>query len=374
MAPLITSVTPGAGPIGGGNEVTIFGTDLASATSVTFGGTEVTSIDENSATRIAVTVASHALGVVDVVVTNAGGSDTEVNAYDFLDPVISTIVPDAGPSVGGTSVTITGTDLDDASSVTFGGVVSTDLFAGGSQGDDLNTHTSDTGETWTRISAGGQIFINLAFGPIVPNARTSGVTVLTEYLWTAQGRDGVLECFVKNSGSGQRNTGVFFRRNAATEDRWIATLETANAAVDSILRLQSLGGGGVNDTVTIVGKLEGTLRVEFSGPEIKVFFDNILKISVNNAFVQSDVGLGLHKPISGGGGVEDWDTLSFVDGGEITSNSTTQIVVTTPPGPVGLVDVEVTNPGGMTIEVDGYTYQGGAHTAGLMQLQREMLL
>lgn len=371
----ITSVTPVSGPIAGGNEVTIFGTDLAGATSVTFGGTEVTSIDENSATRIAVTVAAHALGLVDVVVTTPGGSDTEVNAYDFLDPVISTVVPDSGPSSGGTSVTITGTDLDDAAAVTFGGVAATDLFGGGTQGDDLDTHTSDTGQTWQRVSAGGQIFINLAFGPIVPNARTSGVTILTEYLWSAQGKDGILECFVKNSGGGQRNTGVFFRRNAGTEDRWIATLETAGGATDSVLRLQSLGsGGGVNDTVTVIGKVQGTLRVEFSGPEIKVYFDNILKLSVNNSYVQSDVGLGLHKPITGGGGLEEWDTLSFVDGGEITSNSTTEIVVTTPAGPAGLVDVEVTNPGGVTTEVDGYTYLAGGGTGGLLALQKEFLL
>lgn len=369
----ITSVTPVSGPIAGGNEVTIFGTDLAGATSVTFGGTEVTSIDENSATRIAVTVAAHALGLVDVVVTTPGGSDTAVNAYDFLDPTITSIVPDSGPSSGGTSVTITGTDLDDASSVTFGGVAASDLFAD-THGINLTAHTSDTGETWSKVSPGGEITINTAFGPNVPAARSSS-GILTQYLWTAQGRNGIFESFLENFGGGGTATcGLFFRRNASSEEYFQVLLETASGASDSTLRLQFIGAGAVNLTVTLVGKTNGVVRVEFSGSAIDVYFDNILKISTSSSLNQNDVGLGLVKAVTGGSRISEWDTLSYVDGGEITSNSTTEIVVTTPPGPVGLVDVVVTNPGGETTEVDGYTYLAGGGTGALLQLEREFLL
>ena len=372
-APLITSVTPAAGPIAGGNEVTIFGTDLDGATSVTFGGTEVTSIDSNTATRITVTVASHALGLVDVVVTTAGGSDTEANAYDFLSPTITSIVPDSGPSVGGTSVTITGTDLDNASSVTFGGALASDLFAG-VNGEDLTLHTSDTGEGWSKISSGGSIFINTVSPPSPPHARSSS-SVLNLYQWGASGANGILQCDVNASfgGGGTNSAGLFFRTSSQTS-YWNAMLEVGPGATDAILRLQSVGGGATDITVTIVGKLLGELRVEFSGADIKVFFDDILKIEATDSFNQTVTGLGLARKGTGSSRLSVWDNLSFVDGAEITSNSTTEIVCTTPAGPVGLVDVIVTNPGGATTETDGYTYQAAAGTGGLLSLIQELLL
>ena len=374
--PVITSVTPVAGPIAGAVEVTIFGTDLSSATSVTFGGTEVTSIDENSATRIAVTIAAHALGLVDVVVTTAGGSDTAVNAYDYLDPAITSISPNVGPSAGGQSVTITGTDLDDAASVTFGGVVALDTFDD-AHNTTLPDHISDSGETWTKVSPAGNIVINAVFPPDPPAARQSGSNQNQEFLWSAEGANGILKChFFNDTGGNTASCGLFFRRNPSTPtEKWFIVLESSVGNPDSTLRLTSQGGGGVNESVIIVGKLQGDCRVELSGPEIKIYFDNILKISVNSAHSQNEVGLGLMRStFGGGGGLEEWDDLSFVDGGEITSNTTTQIVVTTPAGPVGLVDVVVANPGGDTTEADGYTYLGGAPTGGLLQLEKEFLL
>ncbi len=75
-------------------------------------------------------------------------------------------------------------------------------------------------------------------------------------------------------------------------------LETAAGTSDSTLRLQSLGGG-VNTTVTLIEVVDSTMRVEFSGSAIKVFFDEVLKISAASALVQSDVEMGLVKATTG---------------------------------------------------------------------------
>ncbi len=152
-------------------------------------------------------------------------------------------------------------------------------------------------------------------------------------------------------------------------------------AFHSVLREEAIAlipGRTVTSGVQGYGYLSvtfaGVMRVEFSGPEIKVYFDEVLKISTTTALNQNDVEIGLVKATTGGSRFSEWDVLSFVNGGEITSNSGVQIVVTTPPGPLGLVDVVVTNPGGETTVPDGYTYTAGGGTAALLQLQRELLL
>ena len=64
------------------------------------------------------------LGAADVVVTNPDGqSDTLVGGFTFdAPPVIVSVLPNSGPASGGTVVTITGTDIDAAATVTIGGV------------------------------------------------------------------------------------------------------------------------------------------------------------------------------------------------------------------------------------------------------------
>ncbi len=87
LAPAITSVSPSSGMSTGGESVTISGTNLGGATSVTFGGAAAT-ITANSSTSITVTTPpAPALGSVNVVVTNSAGSATSSFRYDLGTPV-----------------------------------------------------------------------------------------------------------------------------------------------------------------------------------------------------------------------------------------------------------------------------------------------
>jgi hypothetical protein len=83
-APLVTvtSVSPTGGTIVGGSAVTINGTGFAAGASVTFGGSAATNVVVVSAVKITARTPAHALGAVNVTVTNTDTTNgTLVNGY-----------------------------------------------------------------------------------------------------------------------------------------------------------------------------------------------------------------------------------------------------------------------------------------------------
>ena len=122
-APTVSSVSPNTGPAAGGTTVVITGTNFTGTSVVTFGATTATSFTVNSATQITATTPAHAAGPADIVVMTTAGSATFTSGFTYLAaiPTVTAISPGSGPQAGGTSVTITGTDLAGATAVTFGG-------------------------------------------------------------------------------------------------------------------------------------------------------------------------------------------------------------------------------------------------------------
>ena len=123
--PTVTGISPTSGPNAGGTSVTISGTNFTGATAVMFGSTAASSFTVNSSTSITATTPA-GVGAVDIAVTTAGGTSAASAADQFtyiLAPTVSNISPNAGPTAGGTTVTITGANLSGATRVTFGGTV-----------------------------------------------------------------------------------------------------------------------------------------------------------------------------------------------------------------------------------------------------------
>ncbi|MFE0349045.1 IPT/TIG domain-containing protein [Streptomyces griseoluteus] len=120
-APFKSSLGTSSGPLAGGNTITINGTGLSTATSVSFGAVTATPTVVSD-TQLTVTVPAGAVaGPVGVTVTTAGGSNNGLS-YVYVDvPTVATVAPSSGPTSGGTGVTITGTNLDSTDSVTFDG-------------------------------------------------------------------------------------------------------------------------------------------------------------------------------------------------------------------------------------------------------------
>ena len=78
----VTSVAPGSGSTSGGSAVTINGTGFNAGASVTFGGSAATNIVVVSSTQITARTPAHALGAVNVIVTNTDTSTgTLTNGY-----------------------------------------------------------------------------------------------------------------------------------------------------------------------------------------------------------------------------------------------------------------------------------------------------
>ncbi|BCY13716.1 IPT/TIG domain-containing protein [Actinoplanes sp. L3-i22] len=127
--PSITTVLPVSGPLTGGGQMTVTGTNLTGTSAISVGGNPCTSVTVVSPTQATCTIpAGGGLGPVNVVLTTPGGADTEVAAHTYLPaPTITSISPASGDVAGGGVLTITGTNLTGASAVTMGGPACTSV-------------------------------------------------------------------------------------------------------------------------------------------------------------------------------------------------------------------------------------------------------
>jgi hypothetical protein len=138
----VNGLSPAYGPTSGGTLVTLMGTGLTGVSAVVFGGvctatgdttgkagSGVTDISDFVAT---VVTPADAAGTYPVCVTSTGGTSVAAEEFTFESvPTINPangITPNQGPTAGGTSVTITGTNFvvgDPSTRVTLGGAQAT---------------------------------------------------------------------------------------------------------------------------------------------------------------------------------------------------------------------------------------------------------
>ncbi|NBW73363.1 MAG: hypothetical protein EBR26_03005, partial [Microbacteriaceae bacterium] len=113
-APTITSLSPASGVYQGGTQVTINGTNFGSSgiPLVKFGDTPAICVKLVSPTQITAVTRDGIVGPVDVEVTptTGGGTVTRAGGYTYQNPVvepaISSITPNSGPTTGATTVDI----------------------------------------------------------------------------------------------------------------------------------------------------------------------------------------------------------------------------------------------------------------------------
>lgn len=130
--PTITSIDPISGSTSGGNTVAITGTNLTGATKVTIGGLDATNLSVASDSRVTAVAPPHTAGLVDIQLTAPGGTTTKNGGYTYAAPVppaptITSISPVTGPTTGGNTITITGTNLTGTNQVTIDGTDTTNL-------------------------------------------------------------------------------------------------------------------------------------------------------------------------------------------------------------------------------------------------------
>jgi IPT/TIG domain len=127
-APTITSISPTSGAASGGTQVTINGMAFTGATAVMFGQAASPQPKVVSDTQITAVSPAGTPGTVDIVITAPGGTSEVSPADEFTynprPPTVTAVDPKAGPIGGNTQITITGTNFNGATAVTFGKIAS----------------------------------------------------------------------------------------------------------------------------------------------------------------------------------------------------------------------------------------------------------
>ncbi|MBR0848152.1 IPT/TIG domain-containing protein [Bradyrhizobium diazoefficiens] len=340
--PAISSISPTAGPTGGGTTVIITGTSLSAATAVAFGATAATAFTVNSATQITAT-SPPGTGTVDVRVTTPLGGTSAVSAADqftyVVAPAVTSIAPTSGPGNGGTSVTITGTGLSTATAVTFGGIAASSF-----------TVNSSTQLTATSPAGAGTVDIRVTNpGGISATSAADQFTYIPSPTVTSiSPTSGPVVGATTVAITGTNFTGV----TAVTFGATAATSFTVNSAT-SITATAPAGAGVVDIKVTTASG--GTSATSAADQFTYVAPPVISSISPT----AGPTGGGTTVIITGTGlSAATAVVFGATAATGFTVNSATQITATSPAG-TGTVDVRVTTPIGGTSAVsaaDQFTY------------------
>ena len=337
-APTIASLTPNSGPITGLNQVTICGTDFLSPT-VLFGSTKATITLCNSNTLIATAPAYNQTAPVDVTVSATGGISTKTQ-YSY-NPVIYQLLPNSGPLLGNTSITISGAGFATASitAVTFGG-----------------------------LSASGQVMVNggniiattpagLAAGsvPVVVTMSGGLVSNSGSYLYVSAP---IVSYVVPNSGFIIGGTSITvcgqFLTNATSVAIGGALATKVNVLSDTVLTASTGVGSTAGATNVIVSTVGGNSAVSASSvfgynPYIYQLLPNSGPLLGNTSITISGAGLATASVAA-----VTFGSLSA--SGKITVSGD-YIIATTPAGlAAGSVPVIVTLSGGFVSNSGNYQY------------------
>ncbi len=176
ITPTVSAVSPNQGPETGATSVTVTGTNFLAVTGVKFGSVNATSFTVTSLTSLTA-VAPAGTGKADLRITNVAGTNADNAADDFNyipKPVITSVTPTRGPTSGGTSVVITGTNLATATAVKFGANAATSLT--------VNSNTSVTAVAPARTPLNTNVTVDITVTTV---GGTSNAVTADEYTYFA---------------------------------------------------------------------------------------------------------------------------------------------------------------------------------------------
>lgn len=340
--PVVTGMSPTSGPMGGNTQVTLTGANFTAGTVVRFGATAGT-VQSVSAGSIVVRTPALPVGSVAVTVTRPDGqAATAPGTFTAMapTPVISAVTPASGPTSGGTSVTITGSQFVSGATVTIGGapaavasltstaiVVTTPARAAGAA--DVKV-TNPGGPSATRAAA----FTYVAPAPVITamsptNGPTSGNALVTL-------------------------SGMHFTAGAVVRFGSAAGAVQSISPTAIVVRTPALAAGTYPVTVTLPDGQSAAAPGAYTAVT-----PSLLITAVGPAW--GPVTGGTSVTITGG---QFQTGASVTVGGvpaAIASISPTAIVIMTPAHAAGAVDVKVVNPDGATaVSAGAFTYRAPA--------------
>lgn len=336
--PTITSISPNQGPTAGGTTVTITGTGFTGATTVGFGFTHAT-FTVNSDTQITATAPAGTVGPVAVFVITSFGISNEDKTYTYVTtPTITNVSPNGGTVAGGTSVTITGTNLVGATSVNFGATPATSFFYRTGDGAIIAVSPAGSGDVDVRVSN------SVGTSPLTP------ADVFT-YFQTPTVTN-------VNPNSGPGFGGTFLDIIGTNFDGATSVMFGSEPAIPFIVHSPTLitasspnaHTGTVDVTVTNPG---GTSLLNPPFDQFTYLGPTVTNVSPS----QGPLAGGTVVTITGTGFSTALNVFFGPDNISFTVNSDTSITVTSPAG-TGTVDISVTNADGDSpiTPADEFTY------------------
>jgi hypothetical protein len=352
-APSISSITPAAGSIAGGTQITIAGSDLAGATAVDFNdgqGDDYTgSIVSNTESQIVVTSPYWGYAAtVDVIVTTADGTSATTPADEFTytaAPSVLGLDVTSGSTLGGDLVTITGTNLANATAIDFGPNAGTIVSETAGQIQALSPTGSAGVVDVTVVTAGG----------------TSATTPADEFTYFALPPTVAGLSLTSGPAAGGTTVTIIGANfdDASAVDFGSVAGEIVSITSTQIVATSPAGVGGMVDvTVTTPGGVSDTSWADQ--------FTYITAPAVDS--LSSSTG-----PATGGGTVYVYGSelqgataVNFGQtAGTIVADGSTFLIAAAPAGSAGTVDVTVTTSYGMsaTSPADLFTYVASPTTA-----------
>ena len=155
--PTVSSVVPNNGSTAGGTAVTITGTNFAAGATVTFGGTAATNVVVVNSTTITATTPAGSAGRSDGDGDGERAERKPGNGFTYVaPPTVSSVSPNSGSTLGGTAVTITGTNFAAGATVTFGGTAATNVVVVNSTTITATTPAGSAGAVTVMVTVNGQ--------------------------------------------------------------------------------------------------------------------------------------------------------------------------------------------------------------------------
>ena len=345
--PVITAISPTKGSILGGATVTITGIGFLSSATVSFGNVPGTNVIVSAnGDTITVTSPPHAAGTVVVTVNNGGGASATIDFIYGLPPTVTSIVPPAGPTSGGTPVTITGTEFQPGATVTIGGAAATNVNVSA-------TATSLTAVTPLHAAGAADVKVTNPDGNAATLASGFTYQLITVTITSVTPPTGL-----PGGGTPVTIIGTNFEQNAVVMfDGIPATTVVVDPTGTKITCFAPAGPAGTAVDVTVINPDNSTVTAA------KAFTYSGVALTITNVSPPSGTTAGgTAVTITGTGfnttpGTTTILTFGGTNATSVTVVSSTQITAVTPAQAAGPADVTIINPDTSTFTLSGgYTY------------------
>ena len=337
--PVVSSVSPSAGPLAGGTSVTITGSGFSGAPAVKFGTAAAAGYTVNSDTKITATSPAALAGVVDLTVTASGytSATSSADRFTYTALPVVTIIPTYGPATGGTSVILTGSNFTGATAVKFGTTAAASY-----------TVNSDTQITAVSPAGTGVVDVSVtAVGGINSNTANDNFTYVP-----------VVSAVGPTTGPAGGGTSVTITGSGFTSATGVkfGTTTTAGYTVNSDTQITAVSPAGSAGTVDITVTASGYASTAVAGDHFTyVAAPTVTGVSPDGGTTGGGTSVTITGTNLTGATAVKFGTTAAAS---YTVNSPTSMTAVSPAGSVGTVDVTVTTTGGTsaTSSADRFTF------------------